>query len=688
MIDASINPHIEQIALKLKTLPESPGVYQHLDAEGKVIYVGKARNLRSRVSSYFSHYDDKSAKIKMLVRNIADTRVTVVATEIDALLLENSLIKQYQPRYNSMLKDDKSYPYLLITDEPYPRLLYVRKHAGLPRGQFFGPYPNGVILRQLQDIIRQLFQYRTCNRILDFGTQNSKFRIQNSNRPCMKHQIGLCAAPCAGLQSREEYLQTFDNIRRILRGDFDDILASLKAEMLALADELRFEEAEAVKRRIRLLEEYQSRSTVVGANVRDVDVVSILSDERYAWVNFMRIRNGAIIYSFSNEVRKQLDETDAELLATLIPQFHQQTQSTATEVVLPIAVPDLPPDYLQQNTVPRGDRRRLLELSLRNVEAYRKQCTHQRALTVGEAAPQALKQLERLQALLSLPKPPMEIECFDNSNIQGAYPVAGMVRFSAGKPNRKEYRKFNIKGKANLQPPTSDLQPPTSDLQPPTSDLRPPTSDLRPPTSDLRINDDYASMAEVIERRYRRLRDEGQPLPDLLIVDGGEGQMEMARRVLRDQLQLPIPIAGLAKDDRHRTSRLLVFGSQNSEPGGHNSDLQPPTSDLQPPTSDLQPPTSIKTVQLKPTDPLFLLLEHIQNEVHRFAISFHKNKRSKGTFRTSLTDIPGIGPATAQNLLLRFSSVKHISRLSLEDLAIVIGPTKAQAIYQHLHQEK
>ena len=619
MIDASINPHIEQIALWLKTVPESPGVYQHLDAEGRVIYVGKARNLRSRVSSYFSHYDDKSAKIKMLVRNIAQTRVTVVATEIDALLLENSLIKQYQPRYNSMLKDDKSYPYLLITDEPFPRLLYVRKHAGLPRGQFFGPYPNGVILRQLQDIIRQLFRYRTCNTM--------------GKRPCMKHQIGLCAAPCAGLQSREEYLQTFDNIRRILRGDFDDILASLKAEMLALADELRFEEAEAVKRRIRLLEEYQSRSTVVGANVRDVDVVSILSDERYAWVNFMRIRNGAIIYSFSNEVRKQLDETDAELLATLIPQFHQQTQSTATEVVLPIPVPDLPPDYLQQNTAPRGDRRRLLELSLRNVEAYRKQCTHQRALTAGEAAPQALKQLERLQALLSLPKPPMEIECFDNSNIQGAYPVAGMVRFSAGKPNRKEYRKFNIKGTANL----------------------------RPPTSDLRINDDYASMAEVIERRYRRLRDEGQPLPDLLIVDGGEGQMEMARRVLRDRLQLPIPIAGLAKDDRHRTSRLLVYSGQ-------------------------WPVATIKTVQLKPTDPLFHLLEQIQNEVHRFAITFHKDKRSRATFRTSLTDIPGIGPQTARDLLLRFGSVKQIARLTEADLADAVGPAKAKLIFNHLNK--
>ena len=682
MIDASINPHIEQIALWLKTVPESPGVYQHLDAEGKVIYVGKARNLRSRVSSYFSHYDDKSAKIKMLVRNIAQTRVTVVATEIDALLLENSLIKQYQPRYNSMLKDDKSYPYLLITDEPYPRLLYVRKHAGLPRGQFFGPYPNGVILRQLQDIIRQLFQYRTCNRTLDFGTQNSKSRIQNSNRPCMKHQIGLCAAPCAGLQSREEYLQTFDNIRRILRGDFDDILADLKAEMLALADDLRFEEAEVVKRRIRLLEEYQSRSTVVGTNVRDVDVCSILSDDRHAWVNFMRIRDGAIIYSFSNEVRKQLDETDAELLATLIPQLHQQTQSTATEVILPCAVPDLPADYLAQNASPRGDRRKLLELSLRNVEAYRKQCTHQRALTEGAAAPAALKQLERLQALLSLPKPPMEIECFDNSNIQGAYPVAGMVRFSAGKPNRSQYRKFNIKGKANLQPPTSDLQP---------------------PTSDLRINDDYASMAEVIERRYRRLRDEGQPLPDLLIVDGGEGQMEMARRVLRDRLQLPIPIAGLAKDDRHRTSRLLVFGSQNSELGGQTSNLQPPTSALQPPTSalkpppsnlqppptsDLQPPTSIKTVQLKPTDPLFHLLEQIQNEVHRFAITFHKDKRSRGTFRTSLTDIPGIGPKTARDLLLRFGSVKQIARLTEADLADAVGPAKARLIFNHLHKDR
>ncbi len=605
MIDSTINPNIDRIALKLKTIPESPGVYQHLDAEGKVIYVGKARNLRSRVSSYFSHYDDKSAKIKMLVRNIYDTRVTVVATEVDALLLENSLIKQYQPRYNSMLKDDKSYPYLLITDEEYPRLLYIRKHARTPRGQLFGPYPNGVILRQLQDIIRSLFRYRTCNTM--------------GKRPCMKHQIGLCGAPCAGLQSREEYLATFDNIRRILRGDFDDILHDLERQMLALAAELRFEEAEGVKRQIRLLEEYQSRSTVVGTNVKDVDVVSIESDERYAWVNFMRIRNGAIIYSFSNEIKKQLDESDAEILAAVIPALHEQTGSTATEVVVPMAVADLPEGYLRQNTAPRGDRRKLLDLSQRNVESYRKQCQHQHALTQGAAAPQALKQLERLQKALLLPSLPMDIECFDNSNIQGAYPVAGMVRFTAGKPNRKEYRKFNIK---TVEGP-----------------------------------DDYASMAEVIQRRYSRLSDEGAKLPDLLIVDGGAGQMEVARAVVHDSLHLQIPIAGLAKNDRHRTSELLRYNEQGE----------------------------IAVVQLKPTDPLFHLLEQIQNEVHRYAITFHKDKRSKGTFRTSLTDIPGIGAQTARDLLLRFGSVKQVGLQTLDDLSAAIGPAKAQLVYDHLH---
>ena len=606
MIDASINKNIDRIAMRLKTIPENPGVYQHLDASGKVIYVGKARNLQRRVSSYFSHYDDKSPKIKMLVRNIYDIRVTVVATEVDALLLENSLIKRYQPRYNSMLKDDKTYPYLCITDEEFPRLLYTRRRN--LRGQYFGPYPNGRILRELQDIIRQLFQYRTCNTM--------------GNRPCMKHQIGLCGAPCAGLQSKEEYHATIENIRRILKGDFGEIEEQMKNRMYALADELRFEEAEALKRKIHLLAEYQSRSTVVDTNVRDVDVVSILGDDpAYAYINFLRIKNGAIIYSLSNEVKRQLDETDAEILATVIPALHEQTQSTAQEIILPFAVPDIPADYLRQNYDPRGDRRKLLELSLRNVESYQKQCRHQRALTQGDAAPQALKLLERIQRALALPTLPMEIECFDNSNIQGAYPVAGMVHFTAGKPNRNEYRKFNIK---TVEGP-----------------------------------DDYASMAEVIERRYSRLKDEDAKLPDLLIVDGGEGQMHVAREVIVDRLHLAIPIAGLAKDDRHHTNQLLRFDERGE----------------------------IAVVGLKPTDPLFHLLEQIQNEVHRFAITFHKDKRSKGTFRTALTDIPGIGEKTAHELLLRYGSVKQIQIQTLEDLSAAIGPAKAHTLYENLHQE-
>lgn len=615
MIDSSINPNIDRIALRLKTIPENPGVYQHLDASGKVIYVGKARNLQRRVSSYFSHYDDKSAKIKMLVRHIYDTRVTVVATEVDALLLENSLIKRYQPRYNSMLKDDKSYPYLCITEEEYPRLLYTRRHN--IKGQYFGPYPNGRILRELQDIIRQLFQYRTCDSM--------------GKRPCMKHQIGLCGAPCAGKQTKEDYLATIENIRRILKGDFGDIIDNLKARMLSLASDLRFEEAEAVKQKIHLLEEYQSHSTVVDTNVRDVDVVSILSDQRYAYVNFMRIKNGALIYSFSNEIKKQLDESDEEILATVVPALHEKTASTAREIVIPFRVNDIPDEYLLQNADPRGDRRKLLELSLRNVESYQKQCRHQRALTDGDAAPQAVRLLERIQRALQLPTLPMEIECFDNSNIQGAFPVAGMVRFTAGKPNRKEYRKFNIK---TVEGP-----------------------------------DDYASMAEVIERRYARLKDESARLPDLLIVDGGEGQMHIAWKVIHDTLALDIPIAGLAKDDRHKTNELLCF-HHPSTPSGSSDTPQ------------------IKVIQLKPTDPLFHLLEQIQNEVHRFAISFHRDKRSKGTFRTSLTDIPGIGEKTARDLLLRFSSVKQIQLQTLNDLAEAIGPAKATLIYNHLHKQQ
>ena len=611
MIDSTINRNIEQIRLKLKTIPETPGVYQHLDASGRVIYVGKARNLQRRVSSYFSHYDDKSPKIKMLVRNIADIRVTVVATEVDALLLENNLIKQYQPRYNSMLKDDKSYPYLCITAEDYPRLVFTRDRTRV-HGQFFGPYPNGRILRELQDIIRGLFNYRTCVRPL------RRDSIDPTARPCMKHQIGLCNAPCTGHESREEYLETIENIRRILKGDFGDILAGMKQRMFALAEELRFEEADAMKRRIRLLEDYQSRSTVVNTSIADVDVYSIESDERYAYVNMMRVKNGSIIYSFSTEIKKQLDESDAEILATTIPALHEQTESTAHEMVVPFPIDEIPDDYLRQNVPTKGDRRKLLDLSERNIKAYRHQCAQQRMLVDPEAASNAL--LERIQRELHLPQLPVNIECFDNSNIQGAYPVAAMVRFTGGKPNRAEYRKFNIK---TVEGP-----------------------------------DDYASMAEVIHRRYSRLASEGKELPQLLIVDGGRGQMEVAREVITNQLHLDLPIAGLAKDDRHHTSELLCYDASGA----------------------------IRTVQLTPTDQLFHLLERIQNEVHRFAITFHKNKRSKGTFRTALTDIPGIGPKTAQDLLLKYGSIKQIRLQTLDDLTQAVGPAKARLLYEGLKE--
>ena len=616
MIDSSINKNIDRIAMRLKTIPENPGVYQHLDEAGTVIYVGKARNLQRRVSSYFSHYEDKSAKIKMLVRHIYDIRVTVVATEVDALLLENNLIKRYQPRYNSMLKDDKSYPYLCITDEEYPRLLFTRNRN--IKGQYFGPYPNQRILRELQDIIDQLFSYRKCNTM--------------QKRPCMKHQIGLCKAPCAGLQSHEEYMADIENIRNILKGNFADIVEEMKHEMLSLADQLRFEEAEVMKRRIRRLEEYQSRSTVVNTSVKDVDVFGIVSDEKYAYVNMMRIKNGSIIYSFSHEVKKQLDETDEEILSTAIPTLHERTESTAREAVLPIPVPDLPEEYLKQTVPTRGDRLQLLELSMRNVKAYQLQCRHQRALVNPDEADPSRRNrhlLERIQKALNLPMLPVNIECFDNSNIQGAYPVAAMVRFTNGKPNRKEYRKYNIK---TVEGP-----------------------------------DDYASMAEVIYRRYKRLSDEGQNndnpgtrLPQLLVVDGGQGQMEVARQVIQDQLHLELPIAGLAKDDRHRTNELLCYDEH----------------------------WQIRVVGLKPTDQLFHLLEQIQNEVHRFAITFHRDKRSKGTFKTQLTDIPGIGEKTARDLLLRFGSVKEVRLQTLDDLTKAIGPAKAELVFKYFTEKQ
>lgn len=616
MIDSSINKHIDRIALRLKTIPETPGVYQYLDESGKVIYVGKARNLQRRVSSYFNRYDDHTSKIKMLVRHIYDLRITVVATEVDALLLENNLIKQYKPRYNSLLKDDKTYPYLCLTAEEYPRLIFTRNHQR-SIGQFYGPYPKQSVMNEIQAIIRELFPYRTCKLPL---TQESINR--RPQRPCMKYQIGLCKAPCSGLQSHDDYMNDVNGMRQILKGNFSEVLKDLEKQMYAFAKDLEFEQAELIRKKIVKLKEYQSKSTIVNTNVHNVDVYSIVSDSNYAYVNMMRIRNGGIIYSFTSEVKKQLEESDAEILSTIIPELHQRTQSTATEAIVPFIIEEIPDDYLHQIVPTKGDRLKLLELSIRNSTAIQKQYAHQRALLDPSEHQKELSQktnhlLERIQKELHLPELPINIECFDNSNIQGAYPVAGMVRFTNGKPNRKEYKRFNIK---TVEGP-----------------------------------DDYASMSEVIYRRYSRLSKEGQPLPQLLIVDGGLGQMEVARKVIQDELHLDIPIAGLAKDDRHHTSELL-YGF---------------------------PP---QVVGMRPTDPLFHLLERIQDEVHRFAITFHREKRSKGLIKTQLTDIPGIGEKTAKELLIQFGSIKNIRNKTIEELSNCIGDSRAKIVYNYFQK--
>ena len=588
-------------------LPEKPGSYQFYDDEHTIIYVGKAKSLKARVSSYF-HTEVDRFKTKVLVSKIHDISYTVVNTEEDALLLENSLIKKYNPRYNVLLKDGKTYPSICVTNEPFPRIFKTRT-INKKWGTYYGPYSHIGSMYAVLELINKLYKPRTCRQpITKEGISARKYQV------CLEYHIKNCYGPCVAKQSYEDYQENIRQAREILKGNTRQILREMREEMERLAENLEFEKAEEIKQKYLLIDSFVSKSEVVSHTINNVDVVSITSDDKTAYINYIHVSNGSINQSFTIEYKKKMDETDEELLSTVIPTLHERTESTAREAVLPFHVADLPEEYLKQTVPTRGDRLQLLELSLRNVKAYQIQCRHQRALVnpdEGELHRKHQHLLERIQKALNLPMLPVNIECFDNSNIQGAYPVAAMVRFTNGKPNRKEYRKFNIK---TVEGP-----------------------------------DDYASMAEVIFRRYKRLSDEGQPLPQLLVVDGGAGQMEVARQVIQDQLQLEIPIAGLAKDDRHHTSELL-YGF---------------------------PP---KVVGLKPTDPLFHLLEQIQNEVHRFAITFHKDKRSKGTFRTQLTDIPGIGDKTARDLLLKFGSVKEIKLQTEADLAKVVGPAKAKAI--------
>ncbi len=586
----------DKITSILKTIPTSPGVYQYFDNTGEIIYVGKAKNLKRRVSSYFNK--EQSGKTRLLVSKIADIRFTVVGSEAEAFLLENNFIKQYKPRYNIMLKDDKTYPWICIKNERFPRVFLTRKKVN-DGSHYYGPYPSVMTARTLLDILKQVYPLRTCKHF--------------PNRPCLEYHIGNCKAPCAGLISEEDYNSMISNVKEVIKGNISGVLKNLKTQMMDHASRLEFEQAQIIKKKYELLENYHSRSIVSSNTLHDMEVFSFDDAHNSFYVNYMRIIQGAIIQSFSIEMKRRLEETPEELLSLAIIELRQRFESNVKEIIVPLKL-DMELENVRFVTPKKGEKLEILALSTRNAKQYRAETEKLRSLVDPERHSKRI--LTELQRDLHLPKLPTVIECFDNSNFQGDYAVAGMVQFVNGKPNKAGYRHFNIK---TVQGP-----------------------------------DDYASMREVVRRRYSRLVEEGKELPDLIITDGGKGQMGVVRQVIEDELHLDIPIAGLAKDDRHRTNELL-FGF---------------------------PPM---TVQIKPNSEVFMLLTYIQDEVHRFAITFHRKQFQKGFVHSELNEIKGIGKTTAEKLLLELKSVKNIKEADLQRLSEIIGPAKAQIVFEHFH---
>ena len=589
---------------KLAALPNKPGVYRYFDKKGELIYVGKAKNLKRRVSSYFNK--EQVGKTRVLVSKIADLEYSNVDSESEALLLETTVIKQYKPRYNIMLKDDKTYPWICIKKEAFPRVFLTRRKVN-DGSDYFGPYPSVRTAHILLDLLGQVYKVRSCRTPLtESGVEKGKYKV------CLDYHIHKCNGPCEGLISKAEYNAMIAEIREIIKGNMGGVLRDLKAAMMDYASRMEFEQAQMVKVKYDLLEEYRSRSTVVSATIHNVEVFSFVDEEDF-YVNYMKVKDGAVVQSHSFEMKRRLEETQEELLLLAITELRQQFDEPAPEIIVPLKL-----DYALgevQVTIPqRGDKLKLLELSRRNAMQYKIDLEKQRSLVDPERHQKRV--LNNLKEALRLEKTPNVIECFDNSNFQGDYAVAGMVQFVNGKPNKAAYRHFNIK---TVEGP-----------------------------------DDYASMKEVVRRRYSRLIEEGKPLPDLIITDGGKGQMEVVRQVVEDELQVSIPIAGLAKDDRHRTNELL-FGF---------------------------PP---RVVGLKPNSEVFRLLAHIQDEVHRFAITFHRKKFEKGFMHSELAEIKGIGKKTAEKLLLELKSVKGIKEASLERLSETIGPAKAQIVHKYFH---
>lgn len=592
----------------VRRLPEKPGSYQYYDADGTIIYVGKAKNLKARVSSYF-HTEVDRFKTKVLVSKIHDISYTVVNTEEDALLLENSLIKKYNPRYNVMLKDGKTYPSICVTKDLLPRIFKTRT-INKKLGTYYGPYSHVTSMYALLDLINKLYHPRTCRQTLTReGINAGKYQL------CLEYHIKKCLGPCVARQAIEDYQKNIEQAREILKGNTRDILRKLRAEMEQLAQELRFEEAEEVKRKYLLIDTFVTKSEVVSHTINNVDVFTITNDEHTAYINYLHVSNGAINQSFTFEYKKKLEESDAELLALGIVEMRERFKSDAKEIILPIDL-ELPLEGITITLPQRGDKKTLLDLSEMNAKQYKFDRLKQAEKLNPEQKQTRL--MKELQEKLNLPKLPYHIECFDNSNISGAEAVAACVVFKTMKPSKKDYKRYNIK---TVEGP-----------------------------------DDYASMQEVVRRRYSRMIEEGTPLPDLIITDGGKGQMEVVREVVQDELHIDIPIAGLAKDNRHRTNELL-YGF---------------------------PPV---TIGLKTDSELFHVLTQIQDEVHRFAITFHREKRSKHQLHSELDDIKGIGAKTREELLKHFKSVKRIREAEQQEIVAVIGKAKAQIIYHHFHPD-
>lgn len=590
----------------VQRLPEKPGSYQYYDEEGTIIYVGKAKNLKSRVSSYF-HTEVDRFKTKVLVSKIHDISYTVVNTEEDALLLENSLIKKYNPKYNVLLKDGKTYPSICITNELLPRIFKTRT-INKKWGTYYGPYSHISSMYAVLELINKLYHPRSCRQpITSEGIEQGKYQL------CLEYHIKNCQGPCVAKQSVEAYRKNIEQAREILKGNTREVLKNMRSEMEKLAEELRFEEAEEIKRRYLLIDNFVSKSEVVSHTINNVDVVSITNDEKTAYINYIHVANGAVNQSFTFEYKKRLEETDEELLALGIVEMRERFHSDAKEIILPIEL-DLPLEGITITVPQRGDKRTLLELSQMNGKQYKVDRLKQAEKLNPEQKQTRL--MKELQDKLRLPKLPYQIECFDNSNISGTDAVAGCIVFKGMKPSKKDYKKYNIK---TVEGP-----------------------------------DDYASMKEVVRRRYSRMIEEGTPLPDLIITDGGRGQMEVVREVIQDELNIDIPIAGLAKDNRHRTNELL-YGF---------------------------PPM---TIALKTDSELFHVLTRIQDEVHRFAITFHRDKRSKHQLHSELDEIKGIGPKTKDALLKHFKSVKRIKEADSQEIEEVVGASKAQIIFNHFN---